>query len=194
MVQPRQRYLAGTARPAAPLDNGVADEPVNPADPVENADPNVSADVAVPAEQEAPLDVNGADVLEETANQPAPTGRGHRRRRPPASLSPGGDFVLPPSRRPRLEPNTAAIRPAASSGTVRGRRGRGRETRSQPNVRGRTAPVAALCTVCKVNPRNTVFYPCGFFLCNNCSSNIREGDGMCPHCNEHAEQSVNVIM
>ena len=109
-------------------DNGVADEPVNPADPVENTDPNVSADVAVPAEQEAPLDVNGADVLEETANQPAPTGRGHRRRRPPASLSPGGDFVLPPSRRPRLEPNTAAIRPAASSGTFRGRRGRGRET------------------------------------------------------------------
>ena len=81
VVQPRQRYLAGTARPAAPLDNGVADEPVNPADPVENAHPNVSADVAVPAEQEAPLDVNGADVLEETANQPAPTGRGHRRRR-----------------------------------------------------------------------------------------------------------------
>jgi hypothetical protein len=132
VVQPRQRYLAGTARPAAPLDNGVADEPVNPADPVENADPDVSADVAVPAEQEAPLDVNCADVLEETANQPAPTGRGHRRRRPPASLSPGGDFVLPPSRRPRLEPNTATIRPAASSGTVRGRRGRGRETRSNP--------------------------------------------------------------
>jgi hypothetical protein len=50
------------------LDNGVADEPVNPADPVENADPDVSADVAVPAEQEAPLDVNCADVLEETAN------------------------------------------------------------------------------------------------------------------------------
>ena len=84
----------------------------------------MSADVAVPAEQEAPLEVNGADVLEKTANQPAPTGLGHRRRR----LSPGGDFVLPPSRRPRLEPNTAAIRPAASSGTFRGRRGRGRET------------------------------------------------------------------
>lgn len=156
VVQPRRRYLAGTARPATPLDNGVADEPVNPADPVENADPNVSADVAVPAtptEQDGPLDVTGADVLEETANQPAPTGRGHRRRRPPASLSPGGDFILPPSRRPRLDPNTAAIRQAAPSGTVRGRRGRGHETRSQPNVRGRTAPVAAaLCSVCKVNP------------------------------------------
>ncbi|KZS21185.1 Uncharacterized protein APZ42_011937 [Daphnia magna] len=198
VVQPRRRYLAGTARPATSLDNGVADEPVNPADPVENADPNVSADVAVPAtptEQDGPLDVTGADVLEETANQPAPTGRGHRRRRPPASLSPGGDFILPPSRRPRLDPNTAAIRQAAPSGTVRGRRGRGRETRSQPNVRGRTAPVAALlCSVCKVNPKNTVFYPCGFFLCNNCSSNIRDGDGICPHCNEHAEESVTVIM
>lgn len=90
MVQPRRRYLAGTARPVTPLDNGVADEPVNPSVPVENADPNVSADVAVPAtptEQDGPLDVTGADVLEETANQPAPTGRGHRRRRPPASLS-----------------------------------------------------------------------------------------------------------
>ena len=104
---------------------------------MENADSNLSADVAVPGnptEQEVLLDVTGADVLDETANQPAPTGRGHRRRRPPASLSPGGDFVLPPSRRPRLEPNTAAIRPAASSGTVRGRRGRGRKTRSQPYV------------------------------------------------------------
>ena len=106
-------------------------------DPVENADSNLSADVAVPGnptEQEVLLDVTGADVLDETANQPAPTGRGHRRRRPPASLSPGGDFILPPSRRPRLESNTVAIRPAAPSGTVRGRRGRGRKTRSQPYV------------------------------------------------------------
>lgn len=61
------------------MGNGVADEPVNSADPVENADPNLSADVAVPAnptEQEVSLDVTGADVLEETANQSAPTGRG----------------------------------------------------------------------------------------------------------------------
>jgi hypothetical protein len=194
VVQPRRRYLAGTARPATPLDNGFSEEPVNPAEPVENTDPNVFADVLVPAEQEGPLDVTGVDFLEESANQPAPTGRGHRRRWPSASLSPGGDFILSPSRRPRLERNIAAIRPAAPSRKVRGRRGRGHETQSQPNVRGRTVPVAALCTFCKVNPRNTVFHPYGFFLCNNCSFNIRDGYGMCPHCNEHAEESVTVIM
>lgn len=90
----RRRYLAGTPRPVAPLEPVPADvEPV-PAD-VEHVDQNVADDVAVPVNDvpAIPREQN-ADNLDDSNDQPCPTGRGHRRRRLPASLSPGGDLLL----------------------------------------------------------------------------------------------------
>lgn len=187
----RRRYLAGTPRPLTPLIEGVADDFVNLVDPFEP-----TATPAAPTEQSGLLNITGTDILDESDNHPAPTVRGHLGRRLPASLSPGGDFIVPASRRPRLNRNAATTRQSTRGRRwVRGRgrgRGRGLGKRAGSNVRCRAEPLSAVCS--KVNPRNTVCYPCGFFLCSDCSSTIRDGDGICPHCNEHAEKSVTLVM
>lgn len=120
----RRRYLAGTPRPVAPLEPVPGDvEPV-PAD-VKRLDQNLgdqngADDVAVPVDEvpAIPKEQN-AENLDDSNDQPRPTRRGQRRRRLPASLRPGGDFIVPPTRRPRLDSNAAS---AIVAGRVRGQR------------------------------------------------------------------------
>ncbi|KAK4017390.1 hypothetical protein OUZ56_032702 [Daphnia magna] len=109
----RRRYLAGTPRPLTPLIEGVADDSVNLVDPFEP-----TATPAAPTEQSGLLNITGMDILDESDNHPAPTVRGHLGRRLPASLSPGGDFIVPASRRPRLNRNAATTRQSTRGRSV----------------------------------------------------------------------------
>ena len=108
----RQRYLAGTPRPAIPAQLP-ADQLANvPAQPVNGparrrrniaSPPRPAIPAELPAAQPADIPVEHAAPPDENDALGGPTGRGHRTRRPPASLDPSGDYLVPPSRRLRLD-------------------------------------------------------------------------------------------
>lgn len=185
---------------AHPDGDDAADAADGGADPEGVADAD-AVDPAPEAEPAAPEADPAADAVErpEAENELGgePPGRAQRIRRPPPHLSPNGDFVVsPPSRRPRLEapavPQQGAPRvpPTRRTGARGGRRPAVRPVALTARTSALTAP--SVCTICNVRPRNCFFYPCGFFLCNHCATEIREGDGICPHCDQHAEYAVPV--